>query len=141
MKHDFSDVVPKNFYTEDGRINFDALVTREDHLYALSVAERALQNIAEQLESRPDGPDEWKAKTNAAHKRWFWLRARIRERLAIFKSREKNVKISRSILIKKHLIKELKKHVSREVYKECDRTARALAREEVSQLRDEKEMK
>ncbi|CAK8740723.1 hypothetical protein SODG_005856 [Sodalis praecaptivus] len=51
MKHDFSDVVPENFYTTDGHINLDALVTREEHLYALSIAQRALAGIEEQLAS------------------------------------------------------------------------------------------
>ncbi|CAK8741289.1 hypothetical protein SODG_004956 [Sodalis praecaptivus] len=135
MKHDFSDVVPENFYTTDGHINLDALVTREEHLYALSIAQRALAGIEEQLASSVGGSDEWKYRANAAHKRWTWLIARIRERLSIFKAREKNVKLSRSILIRKYLVKELKKHVSRAVYKECEKLAKDLAREETEALK------
>ncbi|WP_440866621.1 hypothetical protein [Symbiopectobacterium purcellii] len=93
MKHDFSDVVPENFYTEDGHINLEALVNREEHLYALSIAQRALAGIEEQLTSSIGGSDDWKYRANAAHKRWTWLIARIRERLSIFKAREKKRQI------------------------------------------------
>lgn len=132
MKHDFSDVVPENFYTESGKVNLDSLVTREDHLYALSIAQRSLSNIEEQIAATPVGSKEWREKINAAHKRWTWTLARIRERLAVLKSREQNIKLSRSILIRKYLVQELKKHVSRSVYKECDAIARKLAREEAN---------
>lgn len=137
MNHDFSDVVPENFYTESGKVNLDALSTREDHLYALSVAQRALSNIEEQIATTTHGSPEWREKANAAHKGWTWTLARIRERLAIFKAREKNVKLSRSVLIRKYLIIELKKHVTRAVYKECDAIARKLAREEANRRHGE----
>ncbi|CQH54804.1 hypothetical protein [Yersinia frederiksenii] len=132
MKHDFSDVVPENFYTPEGHINFETLVSREDHLCALSVAERALSNIEEYISGNPNGSEEWRQKADAAHKRWTWLLARIRGRLSVFKSREKNVKLSRSVLIRKYLVQELKKHVPHSVYKECERAARKLAQEEAN---------
>lgn len=130
MKHDYSDVVPEGFYTPDGKVNFSSLVTREDHLYALSVAQRAIDNINQQIESTPDGGEEWRKKADSAHKAWTWTISRVRERLAIFKSREKSIKLSRAILIRKFLVQELKKHVPRSVYKECDRIARDMARQE-----------
>lgn len=130
MRHDYSDALPEGFYMPDGRVNFSSIVTHEHHLAALAVAERNIYSIAEHNKGISDANDEAKHKADAAHKYWTWLRARIRQRLAVFKARQKSIKLSRSILIRKYLVQELKKHVPHAVYKECEQVARELARKE-----------
>ncbi|NIG74703.1 hypothetical protein F3J34_14005 [Klebsiella sp. Ap-873] len=134
MKPDYSDALPEDFYAPDGKVNFSSLVTRQHHTSALAIAERNLYSIEEQVKVLSVTDIESRRKADAAHKFWTWFLARIRQRLAIFNARERNVKLSRSVLIRKYLVHELKKHVPRSVYKECDRIARNLAREEANRI-------
>lgn len=136
MKPDYSDALPEEFYTPDGRVNFSSLVTRQHHTSALAIAERKISSIEKQLSTSSDVDIESRRAADSAHKFWTWLRARIRQRLAIFNARERNVKLSRSVLIKKYLVRELKKHVPKGVYKECDQIARELAREEAERIEE-----
>ncbi|WP_225024595.1 hypothetical protein [Klebsiella quasipneumoniae] len=44
---------------ENGRINLDSLVTTEDHLRGLSLANRTLDRIKDQMPQRSDKKSDW----------------------------------------------------------------------------------
>ena len=83
---------------ENGRINLDSLVTIEDHLRGLALANRTLDSIKDQLSKRSNKNSDWYRRATVAHKSWFWARSRICE--------------------------QLKSQVSKEIFSECMRRAK-----------------
>ena len=70
---------------ENGRINLESLVTIEDHLRGLALANRTLDSIKDQMSQRSDKKSDWYRRATVAHKSWFWARSRICEQLAILR--------------------------------------------------------
>ena len=62
---------------ENGRINLDSMVTIEDHLRGLALANRTLDSIKDQMSQRSDKKSDWYRRATVAHKSWFWARSRI----------------------------------------------------------------
>lgn len=117
----------------NGRINLDSLVTIEDHLRALALANRTLDSIKEQLSQQSDNKSEWYRKATRAHKSWFWVRSRICEQLAILRNKEKEVNRLLWQYQNEALLTQLKSQVNHEVYTECIRRAKVKAAQRLEQ--------
>lgn len=118
---------------ENGRINLDSLVTIEDHLRGLALANRTLDSIKEQLSHHSDKKSDWYQRATAAHKTWFWVRSRICEQLAILRRQEKDVNRLRWQYENEALLTQLKSQVSKEVFSECIRRAKIKADQRIEQ--------
>lgn len=104
---------------ENGRINLDSLVTIEDHLRGLALANRTLDRIKGQLSKCADKNSDWYQRATVAHKSWFWARSRICEQLAILRRQEKDVNRLRWQYENEALLTQLKSQVSKEVFSDC----------------------
>ncbi|HBM3099197.1 TPA: hypothetical protein RQO16_001018 [Klebsiella oxytoca] len=118
---------------ENGRINLDSLVTIEDHLRGLALANRTLDSIKDQMSQRSDKKSDWYRRATVAHKSWFWARSRICERLAILRRQEKDVNRLRWQYENQALMVQLKSQVSKEVFSECLRRAKVKAEQRLEQ--------
>ncbi|ECC8832911.1 hypothetical protein DLB52_22210 [Salmonella enterica subsp. salamae] len=118
---------------ENGRINLDSLVTIEDHLRGLALANRTLDSIKEQLSRCSDKKSDWYRRATSAHKSWFWVRSRICEQLAILRRQEKDVNCLRWQYENEALLSQLKSQVSKEVFSECIRRAKNKAGQRLEQ--------
>ncbi|HGW1097460.1 TPA: hypothetical protein ACNMRD_003651 [Klebsiella pneumoniae] len=96
---------------ENGRINLDSLVTIEDHLRGLALANRTLDSIKDQMSQRSDKKSDWYRRATVAHKSWFWARSRICEQLAILRRQEKDVNRLRWQYENEALMAQLKSQV------------------------------
>lgn len=111
---------------ENGRINLDSLVTIEDFLCGLELANRTLKRIKEQLNQHPEESD-WYRRATAAHKSWFWARCRICEQLSVLRGREKEVNRLRWRYENEALLEQLKSQVSKDIFSDCMRRAKKKA--------------
>ncbi|HBR1372418.1 TPA: hypothetical protein L9L41_000070 [Klebsiella pneumoniae] len=118
---------------ENGRINLDSLVTIEDHLRGLALANRTLDSIKDQLSQRSDKKSDWYRRATVAHKSWFWARSRICEQLAILRRQEQDVNRLRWQYENEALMAQLKSQVSKEVFSECLRRAKIKAEQRLEQ--------
>ncbi|EAC0925718.1 hypothetical protein YY29_001708 [Salmonella enterica subsp. enterica] len=118
---------------ENGRINPDSLVTIEDHLRGLALANRTLDSIKDQLSRCSDKKSDWYRRATSAHKSWFWVRSRICEKLAILRRQEKDVNRLRWQYENEALLSQLKSQVSKEVFSECIRRAKNKAEQRLEQ--------
>lgn len=118
---------------ENGRINLDSLVTIEDHLRGLALANRTLDSIKDQLSQRSDKKSDWYRRATVAHKSWFWARSQICEQLAILRRQEKDVNRLRWQYENEALMAQLKSQVSKEVFSECLRRAKIKAEQRLEQ--------
>lgn len=118
---------------ENGRINLDSLVTIEDHLRGLALANRTLDSIKDQMSQRSDKKSDWYRRATVAHKSWFWARSRISEQLAILRRQEKDVNRLRWQYENEALMAKLKSQVSKEVFSECLRRAKIKAEQRLEQ--------
>lgn len=118
---------------ENGRINLDSLVTIEDHLRGLTLANRTLDSIKDQMSQRSDKKSDWYRRATVAHKSWFWARSRICEQLAILRRQEKGVNRLRWQYENEALMAKLKSQVSKEVFSECLRRAKIKAEQRLEQ--------
>ncbi|EGK5349365.1 hypothetical protein IOX91_003191 [Salmonella enterica] len=118
---------------ENGRINPDSLVTIEDHLRGLALANRTLDSIKDQLSRCSDKKSDWYHRATSAHKSWFWVRSRICEQLAILQRQEKDVNRLRWQYENEALLSQLKSQVSKEVFSECIRRAKNKAEQRLEQ--------
>ncbi|HIG3337401.1 hypothetical protein M2X80_15890 [Klebsiella pneumoniae] len=118
---------------ENGRINLDSLVTIEDHLRGLALANRTLDSIKDQLAKHFDKKSDWYRRATVAHKSWFWARSRICEQLAILRRQEKDVNRLRWQYENEALLAQLKSQVSKEVFSECMRRAKIKAEQRLEQ--------
>lgn len=118
---------------ENGRINLDSLVTIEDHLRGLALANRTLDSIKDQLSQRSDKKSDWYRRATVAHKSWFWARSRICEQLAILRRQEKDVNRLRWQYENEAPMAQLKSQVSKEVFSECLRRAKIKAEQRLEQ--------
>ena len=118
---------------ENGRINLDSLVTIEDHLRGLALANRTLDSIKDQLAKHSDKKSDWHRRAAVAHKSWFWARSRICEQLAILRRQEKDVNRLRWQYENEALMVQLKSQVSKEVFSECLRRAKVKAEKRLEQ--------
>ncbi|CDH24437.1 hypothetical protein [Xenorhabdus bovienii] len=112
---------------DNGRIDLDALKTIEDHLRALSLANRTLDSIKQQLKECSEKDGVWFRKATNAHKTWFWMRSRICEQLSILRQQEKEMNRIRWNHRNEFLVRELQSRVSNEIFSECARAANARA--------------
>lgn len=76
---------------ENGRINLDFLVTIEDHLRGLALANRTLDSIKEQLAKHSDKKSDWHRRATVAHKSWFWARPESASSWLIYGARKKTL--------------------------------------------------
>lgn len=118
---------------ENGRINLDSLVTIEDHLRGLALANRTLDSIKDQMSQRSDKKSDWYRRATVAHKSWFWARSRICEQLAILRRQEEDVNRLRWQYENEALMAKLKSQVSKEVFSECLRRAKIKAEQRLEQ--------
>ena len=118
---------------ENGRINLDSMVTIEDHLRGLALANRTLDSIKDQMSQRSDKKSDWYRRATVAHKSWFWARSRICEQLAILRRKEKDVNRLRWQYENEALMAQLKSQVSKEVFSECLRRAKIKAEQRLEQ--------
>ncbi|HBR4013046.1 TPA: hypothetical protein L9U06_000128 [Klebsiella pneumoniae] len=118
---------------ENGRINLDSLVTIEDRLRGLALANRTLDSIKDQLSQRSDKKSDWYRRATVAHKSWFWARSRICEQLAILRRQEQDVNRLRWQYENEALMAQLKSQVSKEVFSECLRRAKIKAEQRLEQ--------
>lgn len=118
---------------ENGRINLDSLVTIEDHLRGLALANRTLDSIKDQISQRSDKKSDWYRRATVAHKSWFWARSRICEQLVILRRQEKDVNRLRWQYENEALMAQLKSQVSKEVFSECLRRAKIKAEQRLEQ--------
>ena len=118
---------------ENGRINLDSLVTIEDHLRGLALANRTLDSIKDQMSQRSDKKSDWYRRATVAHKSWFWARSRICEQLAILRRQEQDVNRLRWQYENEALMAKLKSQVSKEVFSECLRRAKIKAEQRLEQ--------
>ncbi|EAV0572875.1 hypothetical protein N4U91_003801 [Salmonella enterica] len=117
---------------ENGRINLESLVTIEDHLRGLALANRTLDSIKEQLSRHSDKQSDWYRRATSAHKSWFWTRSRICEQLAILRRQEKEVNRLRWQYENEALLTQLKSKVSKEVFSDCIRRAKVKAEQRLT---------
>ena len=118
---------------ENGRINLDSMVTIEDHLRGLALANRTLDSIKDQMSQRSDKKSDWYRRATVAHKSWFWARSRICEQLAILRRQEQDVNRLRWQYENEALMAQLKSQVSKEVFSECLRRAKIKAEQRLEQ--------
>jgi hypothetical protein len=118
---------------ENGRINLDSLVTIEDHLRGLALANRTLDSIKDQLSKRSNKNSDWYRRATVAHKSWFWARFRICEQLAILRRQEKDVNRLRWQYENEALLSQLKSLVSKEIFSECMRRAKIKTEQRLEQ--------
>ncbi len=118
-----------NILLENGRINLEGLKGIADHLKALAITNRTLDNLKEKLSSSEDKDSDWHHRATAAHKAWFWMRSRICERLSVLRREEKEMNVMRARFEDEELLALLRKQVTKADLASLRLVARAIAEE------------
>lgn len=118
-----------NIQLENGRINLEGLNGIADHLKALAITNRTLDILKEKLTDSDDTESDWHHRATAAHKAWFWMRSRIRERLSILRREEKEMNVMRARFEDEELLALLRKQVTKADLASLRMLARAIAEE------------
>ncbi|WON77797.1 hypothetical protein [Serratia sp. UGAL515B_01] len=116
-----------NITLSNGRIDLENLNGIANHLRALSITNKTLDNLKEQLSASEDKNSDWYRRTTVAHKSWFWMRCRICERLSILRQEEKELNKMRARFEDEELLKLLRKEVTKSELQVIQTIARAKA--------------
>lgn len=108
-------------------INFSELVTIEDHLKALVMADDSITHIGHQLSASIDNDSGWRHRANHAMAAWKANRQRITARLAVLRRQEKVRNMEFHQQHNDFLVKELMAVVPLTTFQECDQRARTKA--------------
>lgn len=108
-------------------IDLSDLVTIEDHLKALVMAEDSISHIEIQLSAFINNDAGWRHRANHAMAAWKANRRRITARLAVLRQQEKVINLELNQRRNDFLVRELMAIVPLETFQECDQRAREKA--------------
>ncbi len=112
------------------RIDFNRLVSIEDHLKALVAAEEAITDLNSKLAvstSTSAASVAWRRRASDALSLWKTDRRRVTARLAVLRQQEKECNVISHGRQNDYLVKELMKYVPKAVFLACDYRAKVKA--------------